>query len=211
LNKDFEEKQYYAQEKQTWQRLASIYDISAPPLSRIRKLVVKNIDIPTGSKVLDVATGTGQQAFAFARHGYDVTGIDLSESMLKVARRKNSYSNLKLKSADATALPFEDKTFDASTISLAMHDMPLSVREKALKEMVRVTKSKIAIVEFDLPKNKVGRFLIYNFVKFFEGDHYVKFMKTDFRTTIKQAGIAIDGEIRILFGGARIFIGSIVG
>jgi ubiquinone/menaquinone biosynthesis C-methylase UbiE len=40
------------------------------------------------SKILDVATGTGKQAFAFAKRGYDVTGIDLSEAMLKVASSK---------------------------------------------------------------------------------------------------------------------------
>ena len=38
----------------------------------------------------DVCTGTGTQAFAFAKRGYEVVGIDLSEEMLRVAK-KNKY------------------------------------------------------------------------------------------------------------------------
>jgi ubiquinone/menaquinone biosynthesis C-methylase UbiE len=210
LPEQTEEKEYYAREKKTWDAVASIYDISAPFLLHVRKLVVRASGVPAGSKVLDVATGTGQQAFAFARHGCDVTGIDLSESMLKMARRKNKYPGVKLQTADATSLPFEDKSFDVSSVSLALHDMPLTIREKTLKEMVRVTRSSIVIVEFGLPENKLWRFLIYNFVRSFEGDHYVKFIRSDFRASLKNAGIAIDREIRILFGGARIYKGSII-
>jgi ubiquinone/menaquinone biosynthesis C-methylase UbiE len=210
LNKDIEEKQYYTLEKKTWDRFAPFYDISAPLLLPVRNMVVRIADVPKSSKILDVATGTGQQAFAFARYGCDVTGIDLSEAMLAIARRKNKYPNVKLQSADATALPFEDKSFDASVVSLALHDMPLAIRGKALREMARVTKSKIVIVEFNLPKSKLWRFLMYNFIKSFEGDHYVKFIKSDFRATILQAGIAIDSEIRILFSGARIIKGSVI-
>ncbi|NAS89118.1 hypothetical protein C4E24_05205 [ANME-1 cluster archaeon AG-394-G21] len=40
-------------------------------------------------KILDVCTGTGTQAFAFAKRAYEVIGIDLSEEMLWVAKKKN--------------------------------------------------------------------------------------------------------------------------
>ncbi len=165
---------------------------------------------PEKAKILDVATGTGKQAFAFARRGYDVIGVDLSEAMLKVATRKNRYGNLKLKVADATNLPFGNRSFDVACVSFALHEMPLTVREKVLGEMVRVTKAKgtIIIIDFALPDNKIGRFFIYHLVKSFEGEHYVKFMKSDLKASIEQAGIAIDGELRILLGGGRIIKGT---
>ncbi len=205
-----EEKNYYSIQKKFWGIFAPFYDIAVAPISRIRERVVSFTNAPEEAKVLDVATGTGKQAFAFARRGYDVTGVDLSEAMLKVATRKNRYGNLKLEVADATNLPFENHSFDVACVSFALHEMPLTVREKVLREMVRVTKAKgtIVIIDFALPQNRVGRFFIYNLVKLFEGEHYVKFMKSDLKVSIQQAGIAIEGELRILLGGGRIIKGT---
>ncbi len=83
-----EEKKYYSLNKKVWDILAPFYDIVVLPLSRVRDKVVTFTDAKIGSKILDVATGTGKQAFAFAKRGYDVIGIDLSEAMLKVATKK---------------------------------------------------------------------------------------------------------------------------
>src|SRR3990170_8246133 len=161
-----EEREYYTLIKKVFDILAPFYDIVTMPFSRIRDKVVNFTDAKNGSKILDMATGTGKQAFAFAKKGYDVIGIDLSEAMLKVANKKNRYGNVKFQVGDATNLLFEDESFDISCMSFALHDMPLTIREKALKEMVRVTKRKgtVVIVDYALPKNKIGRFLIYHFV-----------------------------------------------
>ena len=102
------------------------------------------------------------------------------------------------------------KILDVSCVSLALHEMPLTVREKVLQEMVRVTKPKgmVVTIDFDLPGNKVGRFLIYNFLRLFEGEHYVKYVKSDLKKSIEKAGIVITGEIPVLLGGARIIKGT---
>ena len=62
--------------------------------------------------------------------------------MLRVANQKNKYENARFTAADATSVPFEDNHFDVACVSFALHDMPLTIREKVLKEMVRVTKSR---------------------------------------------------------------------
>ena len=162
-----------------------------------------------GSRILDVATGTGQQAFAFAKRGYEVTGIDLSDAMLKIARNKNRYRNAKFEVADATRLPFEANSFDVSCASFALHDMPLSIREKALKEMVRVTKSEgmIVIVDYGLPKNKVGRSVVYHLVKLYEGKYYLEFIKSDFKELLGKCAIDIREEQQVLLGAGRILKG----
>lgn len=64
-----------------------------------------------GAKILDVATGTGKQAFAFAKKGYDVIGIDLSEEMLKVADKKNKYENVRFEVADAFDAMTSDRPY----------------------------------------------------------------------------------------------------
>ena len=86
---------------------------------KIRKLVEEAEK--NGSRILDVGTGTGKQAFAFAKKGYDVTGIDLSEAMLKVANKKNNYEDVKFTVADASNLPFKDSSFDVSGVSFALY------------------------------------------------------------------------------------------
>src|SRR3990170_7052637 len=176
-----EEREYYTLIKKVFDILAPFYDIVTMPFSRIRDKVVNFTDAKNGSKILDIATGTGKQAFAFAKKGFDVVGIDLSEAMLKVANKKNKYGNVKFEVADATNLPFEDNSFDVSSVSFGLHDMPLTIRERVLKEIVRVTKPEgmMVIVDYALPENKIGRFLIYHFVRLYEREYYSRFIKSD--------------------------------
>ena len=160
------DEEYYSYIRKFFRRWAPIYDIVDLFISGVRDKVVDFTGARNGSRILDVATGTGKQAFAFAKKGYNVIGIDLSEDMLKVANKKNKYKNVKFEVADATNIPFEDKYFDVACMSFTLHDMPLSIRDKVLKETVRVTKPKgnIMIVDYALPKNKIGKYSIYCFV-----------------------------------------------
>jgi len=204
-----EKKEYYSYIKREFSRWAPIYDILTAPISRIRDKVVDFTNAPDGSKILDIATGTGKQALAFAKKGYDVIGIDLSEDMLKVANKKNKYKNLRFEVADATNMPFEDRHFDVSCVSFALHDVPLSIREKILKEVVRVTKPKgiIVIIDYALPKNKIGGYLIYHFVKSYESIYYPEFIKSDFKALLRKSGIDIEKERSVLLGAGRILKG----
>jgi len=177
-----EEEKYYQLLKKYARILAPFYDAVFGTLtlgagSRLREKVADTTNARNGSRILDVATGTGKQAFAFARKGHDVIGIDLSEDMLKQAKRKNKYENARFDVADATNLPFEDNSFDVSCASFALHDMIPTIREKALKEMIRVTKPKgtVVIVDYALPKNKLKRFLTYHIVQLYE-PYYPEFI-----------------------------------
>lgn len=205
-----EEKEYYSFTKRVWDIFAPYYNIVVIPISIVRNKVVDFTNAKKGSKIIDIATGTGKQAFAFAKKDYNVTGIDLSEAMLKIADKKNKYRNLKFKVADATNMPFKNNSFDVSCISFALHDMPLTIEEKVLREMARVTKTNgiIVIVDYALPKNKFGRFLIYHFVKLYERYYYPEFIKSDLKTLLRKNGIQVKKEIQILFGAGRILKGT---
>ena len=65
--------------------------------------------------VLDLATGTGQVALILARRGYQVTGVDISEAMLEVAREKSRKAGLEIAwlRQDAAALDLPARSFDA--------------------------------------------------------------------------------------------------
>ncbi len=204
-----EEKEYYSLTKKAFDILAPFYNLMTLPLVRVREQVVDFANAGKGSKILDVATGTGQQALAFAKRGYDVIGVDLTESMLQIARKHNKAGLVKFEAADATRLRFDDNSFDVTCVSFALHDMPLPIREKVLQEMLRVTKrdGAIMIVDYDLPQNKIGRSLIYRLVTFYEGEYYKKFIASDLETLLEKTGIEIKEKFSVLFGAGRVLKG----
>lgn len=206
-----DEKEYYSLTRKVFGILAPFYDIITLPVSGLREGVVDVADPKKGSKILDVATGTGKQAFAFARRGYEVVGVDLTDSMLDVAKKNNRYgNNLKFEVADATRLRFRNGSFDVSCVSFALHDMPSKVREKVVKEMVRVTKPNgtVMVVDYALPKrNAIWRFLVYHFVRLYERLYYAEFVKSDFTALLGKCGIGVEREIPAIFGAVRILKG----
>ncbi len=205
-----EEREYYSLIKKWFAIWAPFYDTVAVFISGLRDKVVDFTNPGSGSRILDVATGTGKQAFAFAKKGYEVIGIDMSEAMLKVANKKNKYGNARFEIADATHLPFEDKNFDVTCVSFALHDMPLTIREKVLQEMARVTRPNgvIVIVDYALPGNKIGRFLIYHLVKLYERLYYSEFIRSDLKALLRKSGIEIEEELSVLLGAGRILRGT---
>jgi ubiquinone/menaquinone biosynthesis C-methylase UbiE len=204
-----EEKEYYALTKKVFDFLAPFYNLMTVPLIRVRNQVVDFVNAGKGSTVLDVATGTGQQAFAFAKRGYDVIGVDLTESMLEIARKNNKGGFVKFETADATHLRFEANSFDVSCISFALHDMPPKVREKVLQEMVRVTRPNgvIVIVDYDMPHNKIGRALIYRLITLYEGEYYREFIVSSLNSLLRKTGIEVTERVSILLGAGRILKG----
>ena len=114
-------------------------------------------------KVLDVACGTGDMVVELLRTRYaaslQVTGVDLSEEMLAIAKRKAPQAEYRL--ADAEHLPFGDASFDAVTCAFGIRNFVHL--EQGLKEMVRVLKpgGRMAILELATPDNPFIRFF-YN-------------------------------------------------
>jgi ubiquinone/menaquinone biosynthesis C-methylase UbiE len=204
-----EEKEYYALTKKAFNFLAPIYNIMTLPLIGVRNQVVDLTNAPKGSTILDVATGTGQLAFAFAKRGYDVTGVDITESMLEIARKHNKDGLVKFEAADATHLRFEANSFDVSCISFALHDMPPKIREKVLQEIVQVTRPNgiIVIVDYDLPRNKIGSALIYRFITLYEGKNYKEFIVSSLDSLLMKTGIEVTEKVPFLFGAGKILKG----
>ncbi|MEA2435366.1 MAG: hypothetical protein QOG54_2823 [Actinomycetota bacterium] len=90
-----------------------------------------------GRRALDIGVGTGRFAVPLARAGVDLTGLDLSETMLKqLIVNAGGESLVRLVRGDATALPFPDDTFDASLTVWVFHLIPNW--RAAVDELVRV-------------------------------------------------------------------------
>lgn len=104
---------------------------------------------------LDVACGTGDMAIELLKRGCSVTGIDLSEEMLAIARRKTASANFQL--ANAEALLFDDATFDAVTSAFGIRNFVHL--DNGLAEMARVLKSggRMVILEMSTPDSALVR------------------------------------------------------
>jgi demethylmenaquinone methyltransferase/2-methoxy-6-polyprenyl-1,4-benzoquinol methylase len=123
-----------------------------------RRRAVRALELGAGSRVIDVATGTGDVAIAIARHFGDATvvGIDPSPGMLEVAREKlgTLAERIELARGDAQALPFPDAAFDGAIIAFGIRNVP--DRPRALAEMARVTRAGGHVVVLELSEPEPG-------------------------------------------------------
>lgn len=117
----------------------------------------KEIFVKPGHEVLDLCCGTGDWTIQLAENDQaNVTGLDFSENMLKVAADKTAHiKNITLTQGDATALPYEDNSFDIITIGFGLRNLP--DYNVAIQEFYRVLKpgGQLVILETSNPENKL--------------------------------------------------------
>lgn len=131
--------------------IATVYDESLPPhvvehyLSKRVAFVVEHS--PPGSG-LDVGCGTGVLAERLAGAGYRMVGVDPSEGMLEIMRRRTTA--VEPVQGSGTELPFADHSFDVVLTVAVMHHIadPSDVR-RTLAEMVRVARPEGRILIWD--------------------------------------------------------------
>jgi len=133
-----------------------------------RKKFIKSLTFINNDKVLDVATGTGDIAFAIRkRYKAEVIGLDLSANMLEIAKQKSKKYNINDISfieGDAENLPFDDNTFDKLVISYGLRN--LGDCKRGLSEFHRVLKpnGKLGILEFLQPRSTlIGKIFKFYF------------------------------------------------
>ncbi len=116
------------------------------------------VDRSHPQQILDLACGTGDYSIAIARRAHPdtrVTGLDLSEGMLEVMRRKVDEAGLADRIStlvgNAETMPFDDAQFDRVTIGFGIRNF--EHREQALAEMLRVLKpgGRVVILELSVP------------------------------------------------------------
>jgi len=144
-------------------RIAGRYDVANHLLSGgvdywWRQRLVRVVHDTHPGAVLDLATGSGDVAFALADGlptGTPITGMDFCQPMLDEAVKKRSdsprWTQIEFRQGDGMALPLPDRCFDAVTISFGLRNM--ADRHKALSEMRRVLRpgGRLFVLEFSQP------------------------------------------------------------
>ena len=138
---------------------------------RWRRKAISILKPNSPKTILDIATGTGDMAIKI--HSMlapcRVTGCDISEGMMEVARKKVANLGLSNEIAftagDCISLPFSDNSFDAVTISFGIRNV--EDIERGLSEINRVLTpgGKLVILELSVPENSFYKFFYTIYTK----------------------------------------------
>ena len=223
---------------QMFDRIAPAYDILNHLFSfgrdfswrsRLADAVVKNEKL----QVLDLATGTGDVLISLLERNPNIAeavGLDISENMLALCRRKFTRHKLanriKLVRADVTASSLVSESFDVVTMGFGIRNTPDAF--KTLTEIHRLLKEggTVLILEFSMPTNRILRGFYLFYLRFFvpllgrllSGDnHAYSYLDTsienfhrpeDFRNLMQKAGFSNVSAKPLTFGVACLYQGS---
>lgn len=156
--------------------------------------LVEMVLVTGNEKLLDVATGGGHTANAFAPLVKEVTALDLTTEMLRAAEKfikGNGFQNVEFKTGDAENLPLSDEIYDIVTCRIAPHHFP-NVK-KFLQEAYRVLKPEGYFLlddnvvpeddEFDHFYNRIEKTRDYS--------HFRAWKKSEWLHMIEMVGFAI--------------------
>jgi demethylmenaquinone methyltransferase/2-methoxy-6-polyprenyl-1,4-benzoquinol methylase len=153
-------------------RIARRYDVANHLLSmgvdiRWRSRLVKAVRAAQPKAILDLATGSGDVAFALSKglpEDVQILGIDFCQPMLdeaEIKKRSHHYANVTFQQGDAMALSIPDNSYDVVTISFGLRNM--SDLRKSIAEMRRVLRpgGRMFILEFSQPARWFRRFYYF--------------------------------------------------
>jgi len=143
---------------------------------------------------LDIATGAGHTAFAFAPHVESVIASDLTPEMLEVCAdhaSKAGHDNLTTEIADAEALPFEDGSFDLVTCRIAPHHFPNPTTFVA--EVARVLRpgGRFVMVDNIVPENERVAHVYNTWEKRRDPSHVRALPVSEWHRLLKNAGLTL--------------------
>lgn len=126
----------------SFDRAAGYYDATRPlptaVAEQIANAIVALSAATPNTRFLEPGAGTGRIAMPLVERGYSYTGVDISQEMLDVFRRKveGRTHRLELLEADVTALPFAPASFDVALVTHVLHLVP--DWQRGLEEIRRV-------------------------------------------------------------------------
>lgn len=152
-----------------------------------------------GWRVLDVATGGGHVAYAFAPYVTRVWATDITQEMLDMVKgeaAKRGLTNIRTAYAKAEALPFEDESFNLVTCRIAPHHFD-SISE-FLAEVHRVLKpgALFALVDNVVPQGSVGDY-VNAFERLRDPSHLRAWTVDEWRNALDVAGLQTTHEEQI--------------
>lgn len=150
-----------------WDRIAGIYDLAESVNGKVYRemCAITSRLVPTGAKVLDCAAGTGELSLAASEKAESVLCTDLSDNMLRTARKKAEYhdaDNITFEARNIFDLKDPDSTYDVVIAGNVLH--LLNNPQGAVQELYRVLKPG-------------GKLLLPTFTTKGHGEEFIKLYK----------------------------------
>ena len=160
--------------------IAPVYDfLLFPFLRNIRRQALKIVADLKPDRIIDLCCGTGSQLRLLKKYGFHVVGIDLSKSMLKVAKRGMNAPDCFF--GDARATDFESETFDLAMITFSLHETGWKNAHAILDEVQRILKpgGHVMVVDYALGKGAPKMVELYiGWIEFLAGkSHHRNFIQ----------------------------------
>lgn len=146
-------------------------------------------------RVLDIATGGGHTALAFARHAREVVASDLTPAMLRAAEQfigGQGLANVRFELADAEDLPFADASFDVVTTRIAPHHFPRP--QRYVHEVARVLRpgGRFLLDDNMGPEDAELSAFMDRFERWRDPSHARAYTVGEWRGWIEAAGLAVE-------------------
>lgn len=175
---------FYAEGEQRAAKVRDLFAAIAPRYDRIndiqsfglhrywKRRVIRLSGLRPGDEVLDLCCGTGDLALAMAQGGGRVTGLDFSDPMLDVARRRAKRDSQQGKAVpvrwvqgDAMNTPFADQSFEIITIAYGLRN--LASCERGVRELYRLLRpgGRVIVLDFGKPDSAVLRSLYFAYLR----------------------------------------------
>lgn len=186
--------------RESYNSMSRWYDLFTSSEKRFTDIGIQMLDVQPNESVLEIGCGTGHALAEFTNKSRNIFAIDLSEKMLKVARKKIGNIGVGLCQADGLFLPFYKGQFDCIFISFSLELFDSPEIPKVLDEIHRILeeKGKLGIVSL-AKQDKTA-------VRIYEWFHRIMPVLVDCRpiylqSFIKNAGFQIqESTIKTMWG-----------
>jgi ubiquinone/menaquinone biosynthesis C-methylase UbiE len=172
-------------------RMSPLYPIVERHLFPQYRDVLARLSLPPELSVLDLATGTGLLASAFAERGHGVTGLDFADKLLNRARRR--FPRVDFRNLDVWHLDgIETGAYDLVSMGYFLHGLSPEFRRFILWETARIARTRVLIFDY----GRDGGWFI-RFIEWIEGPNYPVFIAEDRAKELHKEGLRIDREERV--------------
>ena len=162
-----------------------IYPFIERSLIPAYRTALEKLDLDSGLSALDLATGTGILAAAFAERGHPTTGIDFAASLLNRARKK--FPSVTFREMDLVELDgIPDRSFGIVSMGYFLHGVDAVFRKEVLTEAARIATDYVVVFDY----GRRGNFLV-RFIEWVEGPHYPGYLAASRDAEFRDAGLEI--------------------
>jgi len=169
-------------------RVALAFHIIDRRLGPEYRTALEVLSLPKEGTVLDIGTGTGTLAAAFAERGHPVTGIDFAERLLEKARRR--VPSGKFHTMDLIELgEMPSESFNVVCLAYVLHGLSPELREATLHQAFRLARNGVLIFDYSC----LGPWYV-RLIEWIEGPHYPAFVGRSMAAQLSAHHLVIKEE-----------------